>query len=171
MVAIRAIHAASQQIVRVATGWALMCLSVANAATLTVDFENTPSLPTGPSILSPTLPMQTITVLDEVTFTGGVVLGNPTNFPAMSYATPPNLYATANNDSALSANLAITIDPSFDVDRVGGNLFNGLTTSVAYTAEAFSGSTLVDSEVFPAVPSNGLSGHASFSLCDHRKIT
>ncbi|MEN6448862.1 MAG: PEP-CTERM sorting domain-containing protein [Thermoguttaceae bacterium] len=156
-----------RQMVLVAAGWALMCLS-ADAGLLLVDFENTPSLPTGPHGIMPYFPMQTITVPGKVTFTGGYVLGTPTNFPAMSYASSPNLYATANNDSALSPNLAVTTDPSFTVSHVEGILFNGLITSASYTVEAYLGTTLVDSEVFADVPPNSSSGYARFSLSSDR---
>lgn len=139
------------QMVLVTAAWALMCLSVANAESLLVDFENAPSLPTGPHGIMPYYQMQTIIVPGKLTFTGGYVVGNPTNFPAMSYASAPNLYATVSNDHALSPNLAVDIDYSFDAGHVEGLLFNGQTTSAGYTVEAFSGTALVDSEVFAAV--------------------
>jgi hypothetical protein len=155
-------------IVLCAAGWALVCLSAAKAESLLVDFENTPSLPAGPSILSGTLPMQTISIPGRVQFTGGLVLGNPTNFPAARYASLPNLYATAYNDHSLNVNLAIDIDPSFDVCGVDGLLFNG-TSAGSFTVEAFSDSTMVQSETF-ALPTLSSSGPAHFRL-SHDHIT
>jgi hypothetical protein len=158
----------AQHMVFVAIGWIFLFSSAVRADSLLVDFENTPSLPTGPSMLSGSLPMQTIIIPGKVQFSGGTVLGNPTNFPASQYASLPNVYITGWNNHSLSANLAIDIDPSFNVCQIDGLLFNG-TSESSFTVEAFSGSSMVQSEFF-TIPTLSISGPAHFNLA-HDNIT
>lgn len=119
------------------------------ASTLVVNFETVPPLPPGPSTFAAAGPAQTITVPDFVTFTGGVVLGDAVNFPAQTFATPPNVYATSSfGDPSLQPTLTISINPSFLVSEVSFPLFNGLTTPTSYVVNAFSGATQVASQSF-----------------------
>jgi hypothetical protein len=135
-----------------------------------IDFENNPSLPTGPSLFALAGPEQIINV-GGFEFSGGVVLGLPTFLPATPYATTPNLYATANHpsggavgDPSLSSTLSITIDPLLSVTTVEGLLFNGLLDTDSFTINAFSGATLVDSISLLNMPSNLNSGFDIFKL-------
>ena len=104
------------------------------------------------------------------TFTGGVVLGFPTNFPAITYATSPNVYGTASTnivgggDPALLPTLTIEIDPSNLVHEVSFPLFNGNTYPVSYTATAFDGLNQVAVQHFLNIPSNTSSGTSPADL-------
>jgi hypothetical protein len=124
------------------------------ASAIIIDFENVPSLSTGPSTFAAAGPAQDITV-GGITFSGGVVLGFPTNFPAAPFSTPPNLYGTAYfpsesfvGDGSLQSTISIVISPSLGITTVEGLLFNGLTVPISYTIEAFSGTNVVDSVSF-----------------------
>jgi hypothetical protein len=108
----------------------------AQAATAFLTFDN---FPTGQSTFSAAGLEQTI-VYPEATFSGGVILGNPTSFPAQSFATSPNVYGTASfnfGGQLLSETLTIALSPSFVTNEVSFPLFNGLTTTQSYTATAF----------------------------------
>ena len=59
-----------------------------------IDFESYPNIPQGPSIYIAVPAQQTITT-QEATFSGGVVLGLATFFPAIAFASKPNVYGTA----------------------------------------------------------------------------
>lgn len=103
--------------------------------------------------------MQTITDPGFATITGGVVLGDATFFPAIVYASAPNVYGTASPgvaqaDPSLSSTIDIAIDPAYSVNEVSMWLFNGNTYPVDYTVSAYSGSTLLGSQSFGAIPSN-----------------
>ena len=141
------------------------------ALAVIVDFEVVPAIATGPSLFSTAGPAQTINVNGVVTFSGGVVLGFPTNFPASPFSTPPNVYGTAkapsfgvSADPSLSSSLSVSISPILGATTVEGLLFNGLTQPVSYTIDAYSGSTLVDSVAFPNLQSNLSSGFTTFRL-------
>ena len=88
-----------------------------------VDFENTPALSTGPSIYVAVPGPQTITTT-PATFTGGVVLGFATFFPAISFATPPNVYGTADFGNGLPEKLTISVNPAFPTTEVSFALKN-----------------------------------------------
>jgi hypothetical protein len=108
-----------------------------------VDFDTSPPLPPGPSIYSGEA-TQTINIPGKVTFSGGFVSGNPTNFPQASHASLPNLYFTTHSiDNALSPTIRIDIDPAFHVNGVSGTLFDGGTPTGRYTLTAFSGTNVV----------------------------
>jgi hypothetical protein len=64
---------------------------MANTITV-VNFETVPVHATGPNIFG--YPEETITVPDVGTFSGGTVLGNEANLPAIIFATAPNTYDT-----------------------------------------------------------------------------
>lgn len=133
-----------------------------------VNFETVPTLATGPSLYLNAGPAQTINVPGVATFSGGVVLGFPTNFPASPFSTPPNVYGTENSsfgaDPSLKSSLSISIAPTFNTTTVEGLLFNGLTQPANYTIDAYSGSTLVDSVYFANLQSNFDSGFSVFRL-------
>jgi hypothetical protein len=125
-----------------------------------INFETTPNLPTGPSLFVDAGAMQTITVPGVATFTGGVVLGNATNFPAQAYATSPNVYATvAGADPSLLPTLTMDIDPAFSVSEVSFPLFNGMTISESYIVTFYDGATLLSSQTFSNIPSNINNGY------------
>lgn len=76
-----------------------------------------PSQAQGPSIYVAVPNPQMITTA-PATFSGGVVLGFATFFPAISFATVPNVYGTANFGNHLSDALTIAIDPAFTTTEV-----------------------------------------------------
>lgn len=135
-----------------------------------VNFETVPVIATGPSLYINAGPAQTINVDGVATFSGGVVLGFPTNFPASPFSTRPNVYATADHlfgsfaDPSLSPSLSISIAPTFQTTTAEGLLFNGISQPVNYTVKAYSGSTLVDSVFFSNLQSNLTSGFSVFRL-------
>src|SRR5664279_595556 len=90
----------------------------------------------GPSIYVAVPGPQTI-VTTPATFSGGVVLGFATFFPAISFATTPNVYGSADFGNRLSNALTIAIDPAFTTTEVSFALFNGETFNQSYTATAF----------------------------------
>ncbi|MEO6982999.1 MAG: PEP-CTERM sorting domain-containing protein [Edaphobacter sp.] len=144
---------------------AAVCIfgGVAHADTVAVvTFDN---LPAGPSYFSAAGPAQTITpVAGVATFSGGVILGNASSFPAIVYATAPNTYATASFGDSLPSTLTISIDPSFTANEVSFALFNGLTSPQSYFVNAYNGATLVASQNFPSIPANSASGYALADL-------
>jgi hypothetical protein len=91
-------------------------ISPASAVTALVDFETSPSLSTGPSIYVAVPGPQTISTT-PATFAGGVVLGFATFFPAISFATPPNVYGSADFGNGLSNAMTIAINPTFTTPR------------------------------------------------------
>lgn len=130
---------------------ALSLCGVAHAGTL-VNFDN---LPQGPSYFADAGPMQTITYPGVATFSGGVVLGLASAFPANIYASNPNQYGTSSfGDASLQNALSISIAHGFAANEVSFALFNGETYGVSYDVDAYSGSTLVASEAFSNVSSN-----------------
>ena len=116
--------------------------SPARAAIATVDFETLPFLATGPSIYVAVPGPQTITT-PPATFSGGVVLGFATFFPAISFATKPNVYGTANFGNGLPEQLTIDINPTFATTEVSFALFNGETFNQTYSVDAFNGASTV----------------------------
>jgi hypothetical protein len=123
-----------------------------------VNFDN---LPQGPSLFGG--PAQTITPVPGVaTFSGGQILGDASNFPAIIFATAPNVYGTDNGGSLLNT-LTIAVDPSFTADEISFVLFNGENTTESYVVDAFSGATLVASQALSNLSPNTSSG---FGLVD-----
>lgn len=141
-----------------------------SAHAIIVDFEDVPPLATGPSLFGSAGPAQDITV-GGATFSGGVVLGFPTNFPASPFSSPPNVYATANHpsggavgDASLLPELSVTIDSSENVTTFEGLLFNGLIQPDSFLIQAFSSGAVVASQAFDSVASNLSSGFDVFRL-------
>ncbi len=159
-----------QRSVFVLTALAVIELASSQTPTL-VTFDN---LAQGPSLYYQAGAMQTITVPGVATFTGGVILGYPTNFPAITSATAPNVYGTASTDigasSTLSPTIDIAIDPSFQVNEVEFRLFNGLPSLVSYRADAFSNGTLVSTWSLSNLVGNTFGGNALMDL-DASNIT
>lgn len=145
-------------------------ISPVRATTALVDFETTPSLGTGPSIYVAVPAMQTITTT-PATFSGGVVLGFATFFPAISFATPPNVYGTADFANGLPEQLSIAIDPAFTTTEVSFALFNGEVFNQTYTVDAFNGSTLVANQTLTNMAPNFNSGYGLVDLVSAGGIT
>jgi hypothetical protein len=133
------------------------------AATAVVNFETNPLLGTGPSIYVAVPGPQTITT-PEATFSGGVVLGFATFFPAIAFATPPNVYGTADFGNHLPEQLTIDINPAFTTTEVSFALFNGEVFNQSYKADAFNGTTLVASQTLTNVAPNFNSGYGLIDL-------
>ena len=144
--------------------------SPANAAVALVDFENTPSLATGPSIYVAVPGPQTITTA-PATFTGGVVLGFATFFPAIAFATKPNVYGSADFGNGLSKAISISINPTFATTEVSFALFNGETFNQSYTVNAFNGATLVANQTLNSIAPNFNSGYGLVDLNSAGGIT
>jgi hypothetical protein len=118
--------------------------------------------PVGPPIFGG--PAQTITY-PQATFSGGVILGNATNFPAQSFGTPPNVYGTANFGTNLSETLHIALSPTFLTNEVSFPLFNGETFTQSYIATAFDASNnALVSQTLLDVPSNFNGGFGIIDL-------
>ncbi len=142
---------------------ALVATSAAQAATAFVDFESSPNLPQGPSIFVAVPGIQTIDA-GVATFDGGVVLGLATFFPAISFASSPNVYGTADFGNNLARTLTIDVAPNFITTQVSFALFNGETFAQSYTARAFNGSNLVASQTLADVAPNFNSGYGIIDL-------
>ena len=144
--------------------------SPANAAVALVDFEKTPSLATGPSIYVAVPGPQTITTA-PATFTGGVVLGFATFFPAIAFATKPNVYGSADFGNGLSKAISININPTFATTEVSFALFNGETFNQSYTVNAFNGANLVANQTLNSLAPNFNSGFGLVDLNNAGGIT
>src|SRR5271170_2082256 len=82
-----------------------------------INFETVPAEPAGPSVYSECT-AATITVPDVASISGGCILGDANFFPALGFATPPNVYGTAGFGTTPSSTLTINISPSFTADEV-----------------------------------------------------
>jgi hypothetical protein len=152
-------------VVAAATG-----ISPARAGTALVDFENTPPLSAGPSIYVAVPGPQNISTA-PATFTGGVVLGDATFFPAIAFATPPNVYGTADFGNGLPEQLSIAIDPAFTTTEVSFALFNGEVFNQSYIVNAFNGLSLVASQTLTNIAPNFNSGYGLTDLVNPGGIT
>ena len=143
---------------------ALACMTLAGTAvhaqsTALVNFDP-PGTTQGPSIFVAVPAIQNITT-EPATFGGGVVLGLATFFPAIQFATGPNVYGTADFGNNLGKALTIDINPTFgNVNQVSFALFNGETYTESYLVSAFSGSNLVASQTLNNILPNFNSGYA-----------
>ena len=135
----------------------------ANAALGLVNFETNPNLGTAPSIYVAVPGPQTL-VTAEATFSGGVVLGFATFFPAIAFATVPNVYGTADFGNRLARDLTIDINPSFLTTEVSFALFNGETFNQTYSVNAFTGATLVGNQTLTNMAPNFNSGYGLVDL-------
>jgi hypothetical protein len=143
---------------------ALACMTLAGTpvhaqSTALVNFDP-PGTVQGPSIFVAVPAIQNITT-EPATFGGGVVLGLATFFPAIQFATGPNVYGTADFGNNLGRALTININPTFgNVNQVSFALFNGETYTESYQVNAFSGSSLVASQTLNNILPNFNSGYA-----------
>jgi hypothetical protein len=99
--------------------------------------------------------------------TGGVVLGNPTFLTSFAaHGSPPNLYGTADfADPSLLETITVTFPSAEGVVSATGVLFNGQPSAESYEVDAFSGPSLVASQVFTNMPADSsASGFGNFSL-------
>lgn len=154
----------------------LTALAAAGAApvfaqtTSFIDFETHPVIAQGPSIFIAVPGPQTI-VTPTATFSGGVVLGLATFFPAISFASSPNVYGTADFGNGLSRTLTIDLNPANQVNQVSFALFNGETFNQSYQVDAFNGSSLVATQTLASVAPNFNSGYGIIDLQSTTNIT
>lgn len=135
----------------------------AAATTALVNFDP-PGMAQGPSTYVAAGAQQTINTA-PATFSGGVVLGFATFFPAISFATPPNVYGTADFGLGLSRTLDIAVNPLFgNVNQISFALFNGETFAQSYTATAYNGATQVAVQTLSNIAANFNSGYALVDL-------
>lgn len=135
-----------------------------------VNFETNPVLALAPSIYVAVPGPQTFTT-PEAVFSGGVALGFATFFPAISFATVPNVYGTADFGNRLARSLSIDINPAFATTEVSFVLFNGEVFSQTYQVNAFNGAALVASQTLLKIPANFFSGYAIVDLISGAGIT
>jgi len=135
----------------------------AAATTALVTFDPSQGVAQGPSTYVAAGAQQTINTT-PATFTGGVVLGFATFFPAIAFATAPNVYGTADFGVGLSKTLNIAVKPGFQTSEVSFALFNGETFAQTYQAFAYDGTTLVASQTLPSLSANFNSGWGTVDL-------
>ena len=140
----------------------------ANADDLLLNFDTAP-FPTnaGPNNFLAAGPMQTYSVPDQFTISGGVILGNPTFLPAFTNSgSPPNLYATADfADPSLLPDILLTLNTNRDATVVQGLLFNGQTISENYSISAYdANSNLLYSQIYLVPPDLTTNGYTSFTV-------
>ena len=135
-----------------------------------INFETTPNIATGPSIYVAVPGPQTI-VTAPATFSGGVVLGFATFFPAIAFATIPNVYGSANFGNGLSETMTIAINPLFATTEVSFALFNGETFNQSYAVNAFNGVGLVATQTLNSIAPNFNSGFGLVDLINLGGIT
>jgi len=128
-----------------------------------INFETVPAEPAGPSVYSECT-AATITVPDVASISGGCILGDANFFPALGFATPPNVYGTAGFGTTPSSTLTINISPSFTADEVSFPLFNGSTQTESYNVEAFDGATPVATQILSDLAPNLDSGYGIVDL-------
>ena len=143
--------------------------TVASAATAVVDFDP-PGLAQGPSIYVAVPAQQTVDTAPAV-FSGGVVLGLATFFPAIVFATTPNVYGTADFGNGLAQALTIDIKPGFLTTEVSFALFNGETFKQSYLVTAMNGANVVASQTLSNILPNFNSGYALADVISPGGIT
>jgi hypothetical protein len=137
------------------------------AGTLTIDFENLPSLPTQPNNFAAAGAMQTYSSPGLFSISGGVVLGNPAGLAGFAgHGSKPNAYGTTDiADPSLLSTLVLTLTTADGVTNVSGVLFNGQPLIETYTVVAKSGASIVDSKTLSNIPvASSASDFANFSL-------
>ena len=150
--------------VAIAAGLAVTGAGVLHSATIpTVVNFDPPNNAQGPSIYVAVPGPQTI-VTTPATFSGGVLLGFATFFPAIAFATAPNVYGTADFGNGLATSLTISMDPAFTTTEVSFALFNGETFNQSYNVEAFNGATMVATQTLTNVAPNFNSGYGLIDL-------
>lgn len=144
-------------------------VSQASTIPAVVNFDP-PAVAMGPSIYVSVPGPQTITTA-PANFSGGVVLGFATFFPAISFASPPNVYGSADFGNNLSRALSIAVNPAFATTEVSFALFNGETFNQSYIVEAFNGGSLVASQTLTNVAPNFNAGYGLIDLNSPAGIT
>ncbi|MCX6596793.1 MAG: PEP-CTERM sorting domain-containing protein [Acidobacteria bacterium] len=129
-----------------------------------------PNSPQGPSIFVAVPGPQTITTT-PATFSGGVLLGFATFFPAIAFASAPNVYGTADFGNHLAKELTIDINPAYMTTEVSFALFNGETFNQSYVVNAFNGTSVVASQTLANIAPNFNSGYALADLVSLAGIT
>lgn len=129
-----------------------------------------PNSPRGPSIYVAVPGPQTITTTPAI-FSGGVLLGFATFFPAIAFASAPNVYGSADFGNRLAKQLAIDINPAYMTTEVSFALFNGETFSQSYVVNAFNGTTMVASQTLANIAPNFNSGYALADVVNLSGIT
>ena len=137
-------------------------ISRASTIPALVNFDP-PSFSQGPSIYVAVPGPETL-VTTPATFSGGVLLGFATFFPAIAFATAPNVYGSADFGNHLSNTMTIATDPAFATTEVSFALFNGETFNQSYTVDAFNGASLVASQTLTNVAPNFNSGYGLIDL-------
>jgi hypothetical protein len=140
---------------------------VAQAAIVTVDFENEPLLATQPSDFFAAGASQTYNSPGNYTVAGGVVLGDPAFLASFaSQGTLHNLYMTTDiADPSLQDTITFTLPATTFVTGVTGVLFNGQPIAESYVVSAFSGLVLVSTNNLNNVPTaSSVNSFANFSL-------
>jgi hypothetical protein len=116
----------------------------------------------GPSIYVSVPEMQTINTT-PATFSGGVILGLATNFPAIQFASGVNVYGTADFGNNLSNTLSISTN--LPTTEVSFALFNGETFAQTYTINAFDvNSQLIGTQTITNIAPNWQSGYGLVDL-------
>jgi hypothetical protein len=133
-------------------------MAQAQATTALVNFETSPALAQGPSIFVAVPAPQTI-VTAPATFSGGVVLGLATFFPAIAFASAPNVYGTADFGNGLATALTMTMNPAFTTTEVSFALFNGEVFNESYVVTAFNGANVVASQTLNNIAPNFNKGY------------
>lgn len=143
---------------------ALAALTLLGAAaqaqtTALVNFDPDQGFAQGPSIFVAVPAAQTF-VTAPATFSGGVILGLATFFPAIQFATGPNVYGTADFGNGLKNLLSIDMAPSFTTNRVSFALFNGETFHQDYLIKAYdTGGALIQTQNSGMIVPNWSSGY------------
>lgn len=133
-------------------------------AVVAVNTFDPPGHAQGPSIYVAVPASETITTT-EATYTGGVVLGFATFFPAISFASAPNVYGTADFGNGLARDLTISINNTFATTELSFALFNGETFAQSYTVTAFDATNnVVATQHFANILANFNSGFALVDL-------
>jgi hypothetical protein len=138
-------------------------LQPAAATTALVTFDPGQGFAQGPSTYVAAGAQQTLTTT-PATFTGGVILGFATFFPAIAYATAPNVYGTADFGAGLSKLLSINVNSGFATNEVSFALFNGETFAQSYEAIAYNGSSVVAKQTLSNLAANFNAGWGTVDL-------
>ena len=156
----------SQRLVLAASALIAFASTSPARADFVLNFDN---LPTGPTTFAAAGAPQTINQ-DGASVTGGVVLGNPTNFTSFAtVGSAPNMYATADFGGTTASptlpNIEIAFGAALNVESVDGLIFNGLPVADTFTVDAYNGAKLVDSVVYANVAANfSANGFVNFSV-------
>jgi hypothetical protein len=148
---------------------------VARADSITIDFENTPSLAPGPTLFTSAGAAHALNV-SGATISGGVVLNLAATLAGNPYATGPNIYATASDNLVgvgafgLPNTITLNIASGTVADLATVPIINGMPVSESYVVTAFDEGSQVSQQIFSNVEAFGFAV-ASFSGLDFTSIT